>query len=178
MERSQKLDVGHFELVLQDVELPMGLSLNALTLTGKNLHLENEPFGIEMPAPGKLRALVLQENLAAFLNKQAPGGLKDFKVELTEGKIHVQATMMIMKAVAVCNLRIHNGEALFVDLERVDVMGVGATNLVQNQLDKINPVIEVKDLPVKARLTDFDISKGQLVLYGEIYPELAANSKA
>lgn len=172
MEGPQKLDVGHFELVLQDVALPMGLSLNALTLTGAKLHLENDPFNIQMPAPGKLQALVLQENLAAFLNKQAPGGLKDFKVELKDGKIHVQATMMIMKAAAVCSLRIQDGAALYVDLEKVDVMGVGATNLVQSQLDKINPVIETKDLPVRARLTDYEISNGQLVLHGEIYPEL------
>lgn len=148
----------------------MGLTINAITLHASSLHLEKEPFKIQIPEPGALEALILEPNLASFLNKQAPGGLRDFKVELKEGKIHVQASVMIMKASAICNLRIQDGTALYVDLESVDVMGVGAKNMVQSQLDKINPVLDTKDLPIDSVLTDYEIADGKLVLRGQISP--------
>jgi hypothetical protein len=128
---------------------------------------------VTMAQAGTLEALILEPNLAAFLNKQAPGGLKDFQVELKEGKIHVQASVMIMKASAVCNLRIQDGTTLYVDLESVDVMGVGAKHMVQSQLDKINPVLDTKDLPLDAYLTGYEISEGRLILRGNLSPKQA-----
>lgn len=175
MEQPKTLDVGEFEVVLKDVALPMGLVVNALTLTGTDLHLEKEPFKIESPQPGKLSVLIWQDNLAGFLNKQAPGGLRDFRVELKEGKIFVQASMKMIvevQASAVCTLRIQDGQSLYVDLETVDLMGVGAKNLVQAQLDKINPVLNVKDFPVEATLTSYEIADGKLNLHGDVFPRL------
>jgi hypothetical protein len=172
VESPSTLDVGKVEVVLQDVALSMGLVINAITLHATNLHLEKEPFKVSAPEPGSLEALVLEDNLAAFLTKQAPGGLRDFQVQLKDGKIHVQASVMIMKVVAVCTLRIQDGAALYVDLESVDVMGVGAKNMVQSQLDKINPVLNADELPIKATLTDYEISDGRLVIRGQITPEL------
>ncbi|MBC8064257.1 MAG: LmeA family phospholipid-binding protein [Chlorobia bacterium] len=172
VEQPQSLDVGQVEVILQDLALPMGLVINGVTLHAKQIHLEKEPFKVQAPEPGTLEALVLAPNLADFLNKQAPGGLKDFKVELRDGKIHIQASIMIMKAVAVCTLRIQDETKLFVDLESVDVMGVGAKNMVQSQLDKINPVLDAADLPIEARLTGYEIADGRLIIRGTIYPTL------
>lgn len=164
--------MGHVEVVLQNVALPMGLVINGVTLTASQVHLEKDPFSVQVPEPGALEAMILAPNLAEFLNQQAPGGLKDFRVELRDGKIHVQASIMIMKALAVCSLRIHEESQLFIDLESVDVMGVGAKNMVQNQLDKINPVLDAADLPIKASLTGYEISDGRLIIRGQLTPEL------
>lgn len=172
MKEPQTLDVGQVEVVLQNVALPMGLVINGVTLVAKQVHLEKDPFKITVPEPGTLEALVFAPNLADFLNKQAPGGLKDFKVELRDGKVHVQASIMIMKALAVCTLRIQDETQLFVDLESVDVMGVGAKNMVQSQLDKINPVLDAADLPIEAKLTGYEISDGRLIIRGLITPNL------
>lgn len=146
----------------------MGLVINAVTLHAQDIHLEKDPFKLQTPKPGTMEALILGKNLADFLDKQAPGGLRDFNVELKDGKIHARATVMIMKALAVCTLRIQDGTELYVDLESVDVMGVGAKNMVQSQLDKINPVLNTKDLPVNVRLTDYSIEDGKLILRGDI----------
>jgi hypothetical protein len=170
VEQVHSLDIGALEVVLQDVALPMGLVVNAVTLNAASVHLEQDPFKIDLPQPGNLMALILAPNLAAFLNKEAPGGLRDFKVELKEGKIFIQASLMIMKASAVCTLRIVDRTKLFVELESVDVMGVGAKNMVQSQLEKINPVIDAGQLPVPAELTHFDIADGKLILFGNIAP--------
>lgn len=172
MSAIHSLDVGHLEVVLQNLSLPMGLVINAMTLHAKHVHIEKDPIVISVPEPGTLEALVLAPNLADFLNKQAPGGLRDFKVELKEGKIHVQASIMIMKASAVCSLRIQDGTKLYVDLETVDVMGVGARNMVQSQLDKINPVLDADDLPIEAQLTEYEITDGSLIVRGHLTPTL------
>jgi len=178
VEPPQTLEIGEFEVVLKDVALPMGLIVNALTLTGVDLKLENKPFKIESPSPGKITVLIFEDNLAAFLSKQAPGGLKDFKIQLKDGKIHVQASMKMIvevRASAICALRIKDGAALYVDLESVDLMGVGAKNLVQGQLDKINPVLQTKDFPVETTLTDYEISDGKLTLHGDVFPRLSGS---
>jgi len=47
VEESQKLDIGEFEVVLKQVALPMGLVVDAITLTGSQIHLENHPFRID-----------------------------------------------------------------------------------------------------------------------------------
>lgn len=170
MDQSQAIEIGSLEVVLENVSLPMGLQVNAVTLAASAVRLEQDPFRIVVSKPGTLTALILAQNLADFLNRQAPGGLRDFKVDLREGKIHVQATLMIMKAAAVCTLRIVDGRQLFVDLESVDVMGVGAKNMVQSQLEKINPVLDAAQLPVLAQLTSYEVEDGKLILYGNISP--------
>ena len=170
MELAHSLDIGSLEVVLEDVALPMGLIVNAITLSANSVHLEQKPFKVEVPQPGSLVAMILADNLARFLDKEAPGGLRDFKVDLKEGKIYIQASIMIMKAAAVCTLRIVERTKLFVELESVDVMGVGAKNMVQSQLEKINPVIDAGDLPVPAELTHFEIGEGKLILYGSVSP--------
>lgn len=175
VEESQKLDIGEFEVVLKQVALPMGLVVDAITLTGSQIHLENHPFRIGAPEPGKITILIWQDNLAQFLTTKAPGGLRDFSVELKDGKIHVQASMKMIvevRASAICNLRIHENRQLFVDLETVDLMGVGAKNLVQSQLDKINPVLDTKDLPIQSSLTGYEIADGKLTLFGDLFPAL------
>ena len=170
MEQPSSIDVGAVEVVLTNAALPMGLVINAITLHAKDLHLEKEPFKVEVKEPGSLEALLLGPNIAAFLDKEAPGGLKGFGVELRDGKIFVTASLMIMKASAVCTLRIEDEQKLYIDLESVDVMGIGARNMVQSQLEKINPVIDVSDLPMPVRLVSHTIDNGKLILHGTVLP--------
>jgi hypothetical protein len=170
VEKALTVDVANVDVVLKDVALPMGLVVNAITIHGKGVHVAKEPFKFELSEPGTIEALLLAPNLASFLNKESPGGLRDFKVELRDGKIFVKASLMIMKADAVCTLRIVDGSALYVDLESVDVMGVGAKNMVQSQLDKINPLLDANDLPIKVVLTDHSIADGKLTLKGTVEP--------
>jgi hypothetical protein len=168
MPAGQSLEVGQVELVLTDLKLSVGLTINAVTLTGNGVTVRSDPVSVLTPVPGALEALILGPNLADFLDRQAPGGLKNFQVELRDGKIFVQANVMIMKASAVCTLRIQDRRQLFVDLESVDVLGIGAKNMVQGHLDKINPVLDVAELPFDVELTGYEIEDGKLVLRGNV----------
>jgi hypothetical protein len=152
----------------------MGLVLDWVELKGERIHLEKKPFRIELSKPGELEVMVSEKSLEKFLNEKAPGNMSGLEVTLLNGKIYVKGTAHIIvpiPAAAVCTLRIEGGQQLFVDIESVDVLGVGAKKLVQNQLDEINPVLDARDLPLEARLTSATVSQGAIVLRGEVEPK-------
>jgi hypothetical protein len=170
----KSIDVGQLAARLVAVELPMGLTLDEVIIQGEGLHLEKSPFRITLPEPGSLEVRISGDSLAAFLNEKAPGGLSGFKVRLEDGQIHVEAkaTMIISMTVgAVSELRIEDESKIFVDLVRVEsIGGTGIHNIVQRQLDSINPVIDAKDLPVAATFNSVKIEDNWLVIRGTIAP--------
>ncbi len=151
----------------------MGLVIDRVIASGNRVTVDGPPISIDAPTPGKLRVEITQEALAAFLEKQAPAGLKGFSVVADEGKLVVNAIKKVVldvKATAVCLLKIVDGKELWVDLQSVDVMGGSLMNLVQSQLDGLNPVFNARELPVNATLTSVEISGGQVVLHGTLLP--------
>ncbi|HVT13142.1 MAG TPA: LmeA family phospholipid-binding protein [Fimbriimonadaceae bacterium] len=174
MADQNSLDVGHLAARLLAVTLPMGLTLDEIVIQGENVHIEKDPFQISLPTPGSMEVRISDTSLAAFLDRRAPGGLSEFRVRFADGLIHVEAKASIIISVnvgAVCRLRIEDGTKLFVELVRMEsIGGSGAHNLVQRQLDGINPVIDVKDLPVNAMLDSVETEGSWLVLKGSIAP--------
>ena len=175
MPHNETLDIGEFTAQLRNLMLPMGLRVDDVRLYGKGLHLVREPFSAKLESAGQLEVFVSEASLAMFLEAQAPAGLKDFRVEARDGKLYVRAVKTVIVAFpanAVCTLRIENGRQLFVDLESVEVAG-GASikTLVQNQLDKINPIVDAADLPmVQARIDGLKVEAGGITLTGQVQP--------
>lgn len=167
------MHVGSFQATLENVVLPIGLNVDRIELDGTGLEIHHSPIRVTVERPGRLTVEVTQESLAAYLEKMAPAGLHDFKVKATNGQLHVHAVKKVMvdiPAKAICSLRIVGQEELHVDVESVEVMGAGAKNLIQAQLDKLNPVLNAKDLPIPARLLHAEIQEGKLILRGEVSP--------
>ena len=154
--------------------LPFGLTVNLIRLTAEKAAIKRDPISIDLPYPGKLVATVSEDNLKRFLDKERPGGLKDFSVRLHEGKVFVEATAQVIvpiRAKAVCTLRIVDEKQLWVDLEQVEVLGVGsAKSLVAKQLEKLNPVLDAGDFPFDVKLEKVTIVDGELVLTGTAAP--------
>jgi hypothetical protein len=118
---------------------------------------------------------VSEASLAAFLEAQAPAGLRDFKVEARDGKLYVKAVKTVIVAIpatAVCALRIEDRRRLMVELESVEVAGgTSIKTLVQNQLDRINPIVDAADLPmVQATLDEVRMEGGGVILIGQVQP--------
>jgi hypothetical protein len=169
------LTVGDFSAELRNLVLPMGLNLALVTLKGAGLSWQREPFQINVEEPGAFEAHVTQDDITAFLNKQAPAGLKNFKVEVSEGKLNLDASMKMVfdvPARAVCTLKIVDETKLFVELESVEILGAGAKNLVKSQLDKINPVMDATEFPVHALLSEVVAENGEIVVRGTVSPKL------
>lgn len=170
MAEKKPVSIGGLAAIFYDLKLPIGLNISKVQLKAAQATIDKDPFKLIMPEPGDLEAKVDGPSIAAFLNKQAPGGLKDFQVEIESQKLRVTATAKMVfdiKAKAVCTLRIFEGRQLYVDLESVDVMGVGAHNLVQQQLDKVNPIVDVAQFPLEVKLEDVSAQDGFVTLRGK-----------
>ncbi len=173
MPNSNRTSVGSFELVAINLTLSMGLVIDRVIATGSDLVVSGPPIKVDAPQPGKLRVEISQKALSSFLDKQAPAGLRNFDVNADNGKLIVNAVKKVVldvKATAICTLRIVDGKELWVDLQSVDVMGGSLTNLVQSQLDSLNPVFDARELPLNATLTTVEIAGGQVVLHGTLAP--------
>lgn len=168
-----RVEVGPFAFSFKDILLPMGLKVAKVDIVGAGGAVEDKPFSLTLDAPGAMVAEVLEAELAALLETQAPGGIHDFSVRAEEGKLHVRAkkTLLVdLKITAVASLRIVDERQLWIDVESVDVMGAGAKNLVQGQIDRINPVLDASDLPLKASLLSVEVGGGKVVLRGTVAP--------
>lgn len=162
------------EARLYNLKTPMGLVLKEVRVKGVNLvaSLPGEKSAkpvVEILEPATFEAFVDAEALKVFLDDRAPGGLRDFEIELVPGKIIAKATATVVipiRASAVCTLRLEGERQLFVDIESVDLMGVGAKGLVEGQLAKVNPVLDAADLPLDIRLKEVEIVDGAIKLSG------------
>ena len=173
MSHKRTLDIESFDANLRGLVLPMGLRVASVKVTGQGLNLSHDPFGAEIGEPGRLEVFVSEQDLGDFLNKMSPAGLKNVVVEAKNGVLHIRATKTVLievKAYATCSLRIVESKRLFVDLESIDIMGAGPKQLIQTQLDKINPVVDVDDFPVHATLEVVQVSQGGILLHGRVSP--------
>jgi len=152
----------------------MGLVLDEVILEGEELRLESEPFSAALGKPGSLEVRVSEHSVASFLNERAPSGLRDFSVRLAGGMIEVDATASMIISItvgAICRLVIEDGRKLIIELVRMEAIGgTGAHNLVKKQLDNINPIFDVKQLPLSASLQGVEVDQGWIVLRGTVLP--------
>lgn len=151
----------------------MGLHVDEVRIAGHTLRLERDPFLLVAPEPGKLEVFVSDASLAKFLEHMSPAGLKKFQVSAKEGKLYIQAVKTVildLKASAVCTLRIEDKRRLFVAIETVEVAGAGIKNLLEAQLAKINPIIDVAMFPFQATLDTVSLATGGITLHGRISP--------
>jgi hypothetical protein len=167
----RKVSVGEFESVFRNVLLPFGLMVDVIKISAQESEVGQHPFRVDLKKPGHMLASMSAINLAAFLNKKAPGGLHDFEVKLEGGKLFVSASAKVVvevRASAVCSLEIRDEKQIWVVLEKVEVLGVGARRLVEKQLERINPVLDADDLPLSIQLESATVSEGELILVGKI----------
>jgi hypothetical protein len=167
------IDVGFVQASFRDLVLPMGLRVDTVNIAAEGLHFETEPFLASVRRPGTFEVFVGEASLGEFLNKKAPGNVRKFRVSAASGKLDVQASVIMLielPATAICTLKIVDKRYLYVELESVNVMGAGATSLVQSQLEKINPVLDVEEFPVRASLDRVEIVEGGVKLIGTVAP--------
>lgn len=174
MPNPQRVQVGSLHAEFSQLTLPIGLTLDRVVVDGGGLSIQDDPLKFELPAPGSLRVELSGPSLASFLERLAPAGMRGFDVQCRDGKIHVDAVKKVIldvKVHTVLTLRIVDRKAIYVDLESVEAMGASLKNLVQSQLDTINPVVSVDDFPVDATLDRVEIADGRVNMFGQVSPK-------
>src|SRR5688572_17138429 len=170
---SKGASVGAWEIVLNDLVTPIGLTIGAVVIHGDGASFKTEPFTYEMDGEADLEAMIHESALEAFVKTKVPDNVQEIWLSLLPKKVHVRAVVRMILPVtanAICTLRIEDGKRVFVELESVEVLGAGVKGLVQKQLDAINPVLDVADLPLEVRLTEIRIEEGRLVAVGKARP--------
>ena len=165
--------VDAFTATFEGVRLPIGLLVKTLTLTGSGIEITSHPLDVSVTTPARFEATVDEAAIVAFLTKKAPGGLKEFEVELKDGSIHVRAVLKILvelRAAAVCRLVVKDGRQLAVELDSADVLAVGAKSLIKGQIDQLNPIFEVEQLPLPTVLEAVSVEDGLIRLTGTVMP--------
>jgi hypothetical protein len=151
----------------------MGLNVDSVKISAEGLQFETDPFVATVRQPGTFEVFVGDDSLCRFIEKKAPSNLRNIKVQSAQGRLNVRASVVMLielPATGVCTLRIVNNRYLYVDLESVNVMGAGATSLVQSQIEKLNPILDVEEFPVRATLDQVDIVEGGVRILGTVAP--------
>lgn len=165
--------LNSFNAACRGLVLPNGMVVDELRLDSAGSTIKHKPFQILMDRPAKITAFVGEASLAAFLEKESPGGLKGFKVQARDGVLTVDAKMKMVIDVPVhvrATLEIRNQAELHLVLQKVDVAGGPAKALVQGQIEKGNPLFEADDLPLPVKLLGVRIEGGFITLDGEALP--------
>lgn len=168
MPEQPSASIYKFEAVFTNVRLPIGLTVDSIYLGGENATI-SQPFNMQLPVPGTVTAIVSAANIAEYLNDRAPGGLKEFSVRLHDGKVYVEATarmIVSVRAKVTCHLDIVDKTQLWIRLQNVDLMGVGAHGLVEKQLEKVNPILDTSSFPIDVQLKTVTPAEGVLRIDG------------
>ena len=165
---SETVHVGALSAQFENILLPFGLTVDRMTLTAKEASAQLEPFSLEMDHPASVEAIVHESSLEKFVRLKALESV----VVRPEG-IMVEAVVRVLlefRGIAKCRLRVESGSRLMVELVDVDVLGVGAKGLVQNQIEGMNPVLDTATLPFQITLHEAKLEHGFVRVTGEALP--------
>lgn len=173
---SEPIRVRQARMEFQGLKMEHGPEVDRLVLVGEQLTLTSNPLNLRLGRDGTAEATIGEESLTSYLSTKLPAPISKVEVQLVGGRVQVAAIAKIVfeiRALAMCKLEIVDGREIHVRLESVEPGGPVRT-MLEGQLDKVNPVFDVADLPVPAILESTRIEAGQLIVTGKF--ELAIES--
>ena len=169
--KSDPIRLETLALLATEVTVPVGLTLDDVEVQVEKAEAAMSPFSLQLVTPATLKVRIGTQNIAAFLEKESPGGLKDFVVQLEDGLVSVEATARILvelRVTAVCRLRTVDRSKIFVDLDSVSVKAPMVHGMVQQQLDKINPILDMADIGNHIQIESVGVADGFVTVMGSV----------
>jgi len=166
-------DEVHLEtsaLLATNVVLPMGMTLDEVEIQTGAVGAIIKPFSLKLANPAALTVRISGANIAAFLEKESPGGLKGFVVGLVDGFVNVEAIARVIveiRVLAVCTLRVVDGCQIFVDLDSLSVKAPMAHSMVEQQLAKVNPILDLKNIAENISIDSVEVGDGFVTVRGK-----------
>jgi hypothetical protein len=165
----KRIEFDYLSAMMQGVVLPQGPKLDQLIISSPAAEISLKPFELKLEQAAEVEARVSEASLAEFLDDMAPAGLYGFEAKCADGQIKIRAKAKFIVEIpveAVCTLRIEGGRNLHVDLVSVNVLGGGATSLVEEQIKKVNPILKGEDIPFDFEMDTVEITDGMVVIKG------------
>lgn len=159
------------EEVIRATEL--GISLKGLVLPGGLRMAKGEvwfdapilsvkPFLIPEGTICHANLTFLEEDIQAYLERKRPANLSDFQVSAKDGEITITAIARLLLPVevgAAGTLEFTEGRLNFV-ARCVEAGGINAESIARPHLERLNPLIDLTGLPVRADVQSLDIGGG------------------
>lgn len=167
----KSLSLGGVNAFLRQIELEMGLLVDEVEIESGAARVGLSPFSFELSEAAPVSVRISASSVEKFLNLKAPSGVKDFAVELKDGKIRIQATVKLVfeiRAGVVCRIEIEGEQKLLVVLESVDSVASMARGMIESQIEKVNPLLDASELPISVHMKTVEIEDGWIQLTGQI----------
>lgn len=171
--KSWKASFESLDLKVGRVSTPAGIIVDSIEIVAKEAAYESDPQKFGLKEPALFKGIVLEGDLKKFVCERTPEGIEIDSIKLLPGKIVVEAAVSMIIRVggtAECSLHVEDQRRLVIRADSVDVMGGSMKSLVQKQLDGMNPLLDVSELPFDIRLHAVEIEAGRIVLGGTLAP--------
>ena len=148
---------------------PIGLLIDEATISGGPITLDVKELE-DSQGDMKFEAIIKNKSLEVFLEKLEPGGLHDFKVNVQQDGIHIEAIKTVLvpiQATAHAVLKLNGEESVSVELLSAEAFGAALKNMVANQIEQINPVVKADMFPFPVQFKEIFHEDGYVRLVGE-----------
>lgn len=174
-----EITVNEWSAEFRWIQTPIGLVINDLSIDGLRTKIEAEPFKIEADKPASWRARIVRDAIQMLLEARAPDNLREIDVRVDASGILVATRAKIvieLPVEALCELEIAEGRQLLAKVKSVSVGGGAGRSLVQQQLDRLNPLIDTANLPLDLRFGFVEYLPGEIIVGGTLAPGLASKT--
>lgn len=164
-------ELDSLELRLKRVSLPIGLVLDEVLISGKGARVSTDPFAVHLDEPGRVVVKIHEGSIERFLERLQLGGASDFSVQATGGRLHIQTSVRVLVEIRVnvlCSLESEGGKRLDIVIE--DGEPAAAKRMLESQIDKINPILDLSELPLDMTIEEIVIDEGWVELRGTVQP--------
>lgn len=150
-------------LAVHGFVLPVGLRVDDLRIEahGPSASHAEGAFVWSATQPVSIVANVHEGSIAAFIEHKAGGTVTGVTVSARDETLAIDATARVIipvRAAAICRLVVQEGRRLVVEL--VDVSLAPARGVIEAQLEQINPILDVADLPFDAEILSAEAQDG------------------
>lgn len=153
-----QLDINTIGLVL-----PNGLRVAKVAVKMPTPVVQISPVFVPEGTIVDLDATVEAADIQSYLNTKQPSGMTNFSVKAEDGLLTVTAIAKIILPVQVGGqgrLDFSNGRLNFIPL-RAEVGGVKMPDgMMREQLNKVNPIIDITGVPIDAKVKSIEVSNG------------------
>ena len=170
---SGPVKIHQISATFRSIQTPIGLVVDTLEIEAENAEIESDPFEVRLKKAGSWKARVEEGAVQMLLEQKAPAELQNVQATLLEGQVRVTGSVRVLielSVEALSHLEIRDGRQLWVALDSVQVAGVGGKSLVEKQIEKINPILDVNELPFDLRMNSVTILPGEIWVEGTVSP--------
>lgn len=163
--------LGGLQLHIQRLSLPDIPVIDRIAFSGGEAKYDEPGMAIETVNRYVVTADITESDLCAFVRTKMPDRmrLRDLRVSPTGIKFTAEAVIIVPIPIRLMlRLEVVDGNELRIVADDVNVLGAGPKNLVQSQLQQLNPLLRTSDLPVPVQFDSVEHTDAKVIIKGSV----------